>query len=130
MASHRFVFTKQYQASPISFWVHQQLDAEIWDQATQFEPPLPKPIPGRGYVHCIVEHEDNELHFASRQELEHVIAVLSQKLLPTNTQLSRKRLTTHGPNSHWLSRFPVKSKSWASRQRILKKLTSALDDHP
>jgi len=44
------------------------------------------------------------------------------KPLPTSRQLSRKRELPVGPNSHWLSRLPVKLKAPKERAKLVSRL--------
>lgn len=46
-----------YETTPISFWVHRPLDADAWPNAKRFDPPLPAPVPGLGYLQLVVEFE-------------------------------------------------------------------------
>jgi len=48
---------------------------------------------------------------------DHFIEILSRKVIPTSRALSKKRGSTKGPNSHWLSRLPAKTKSYKYRSK-------------
>ena len=45
---------------------------------------------------------------------------MAKKLLPTSIELSTKRTGSKGPNSHWLSRLPAKTKPWKYREKLIK----------
>ncbi|GAL76230.1 hypothetical protein JCM19275_636 [Nonlabens ulvanivorans] len=45
---------------------------------------------------------------------------MARKLLPTTMELSSKRPGRKGPNSHWLSRLPAKTKPWKYREKLIK----------
>lgn len=87
-------------SSPVSFWVHRHLDAGAWSDATEFEPPLPAAVPGKGWAQLHVDFDGVELRFSSRDELRHVVEVLSLNPLPTTRRLTAERGTTLGPNGH------------------------------
>ena len=36
-------------SGPLSFWVHKAIDAPVWSDATEFSPPLPSALAGKGY---------------------------------------------------------------------------------
>ena len=118
MKRHTILYHSTFTATPLSFWVHWNLDAEIWSEATKFDPPLPKPVPGKGWPMLSVEFDGLELYFASAQELHHFLHVISQNPLPTSSQLSKARGTTFGPNRHWLSRLPAEAKSHKTRKAL------------
>jgi hypothetical protein len=127
MKKWRIEFNDKYTSSPLSYWVHEHIDCGVWLQATVFEPPLPRPIPGKGYPLLIVNALGCELRFASVAEVEHFLAIIRQKNLPTSRQLSSHRSGNHGPNSHWLSRLPSSLKPWSKRQRIIPVVEDALE---
>jgi hypothetical protein len=120
-------FSKAFQPSPVSFWVHHHRDADNWTASQKFDPPLPKPVPGRGWAKLEVEFDGVHLIFSSVEEVRHVIDVLSKNPLPTTRRLSQDRGTTMGPNSHWLSRLPSKAKSLAFRLRLVPFLEEACE---
>ncbi len=127
MPRWRIEFGENYRSSPVSFWVHQHLDHEVWTESTRFEPPLPKAIVGKGFPRLIIDAFGTELEFASIEEVEHCRQVLSQKNMPTSRQLASQRQTSMGPNSHWLSRLPADLKSWRKREKLLPKLDAGID---
>lgn len=122
MKQSRIVYASQYTPSPVSFWVHRPLDAEIWSHARAFDPPLPQPVPGKGWARLEVELDGVHLSFASMAEVLHVIEVLARNPLPTTRQLSSDRGTTVGPNTHWLSRLPAKAKPLRFRRKLVQYL--------
>lgn len=76
----------------------------------------------------IVNAFEVELAFASVPEVEHFLAVISQKNMPTTQQLSMRRTNKYGPNRHWLSRLPSGIKPWSKRERIIPVVERALDE--
>lgn len=109
----------------MTFWIHAATDGKPMHQALQFDPPAPKPVPGRGWPIYFVEFDGFTFRFASLLELDACVATLSQKLLPTARRLSALRGTTMGPNSHWLSRLPKGTKSWRYREPAVAYLNQA-----
>ncbi len=126
MKNHWIEYRPEWTESPLSYWVHRETDDEPWHLAKSFEPPLPRPIPGRGYPTYHVEFNGVEFRFASLQELAHAIELLGQKLLPTTIRLSHDRGGGLGPNKHWLSRLPPKAKPWRYREKAVKYLREAM----
>ncbi len=120
-------YTAAYAPTPLSFWVHRHRDARVWSASHEFDPPLPTPVPGRGYPRLEIEFQRVFLYFASLEELDHAIAVLSANPLPSTRRLSRLRGTAAGPNRHWLSRLPGRAKSHKFRRRLVAYLCSARD---
>ena len=118
-------FTPEFLPSPVSFWVHRHIDGGSWSDATTYDPPLPNPVPGKGWARIEVEFDGLLLEFASPEEVAHVIDILSMNPLPNTRRLSEERSTSAGPNSHWLSRLPAKSKSLKFRQRLVRFLNNA-----
>jgi hypothetical protein len=112
----------------MSFWVHRELGNRGWSESTEFDPPLPGPVAGRGFATFCVEFNGVTFRFASLDELRVCIATLSKKLLPATRRLSAERGSGMGPNSHWLSRLPAKAKPWRYRERAARYLERALAD--
>ena len=119
MAKIMIEYSPHYIMTPLSFWVHHHVDAEAWIYATEFEPKLPDPVPGKGFPMLTVRILEMDIFFASIEEIDHFLDIMGQKNMPTSMQLSEKRSPTAGPNQHWLSRFPPNLKSWSKRQRIV-----------
>ena len=118
----------------MSYWVHVRRDLRTDPhdprarlEAGDFEPPVPPPVPGRGWARYFVEVEDCTLEFASLAELTECVRVLSLKPLPTSRQLSGERSGGAGPNSHWLSRLPSHIKSGTRSERVVQYLKLSLD---
>ena len=112
----------------MAYWVHIEADGKPWHQAQVFDPPLPKPVPGRGYALYFVEMDGALLWFSSLDELRVCIATLAQKVLPSNLILSRKRGPNYGPSNHWLNRIPLRAMAWPYRRKVVKYLCAALAD--
>jgi hypothetical protein len=108
--------------TPVSRFVHRGVDADHY-RATVFDPPFPAPVPGKGYQLWTLEHRGHELHFASPEEIAHVVAVLGQRVLPKPRVLGAGQSAV---NSHWLSRMDKAWLSWKVRQEIVRKLMEAL----
>ena len=119
MPRWKIEYTKEFYPSPLSFWVHKALEDKSWFHATKYNPALPKAIPCKGYPVLFVDVSGVELWFSSVQEVEHFLAVISQKNLPSSRQLSQKQDQIDGPNRHWLSRLPGKLKSWKKREKLI-----------
>ncbi len=126
MSRWRIEFLSEYRETPVSFWVHRHSDHDVWAEATEYDPPLPKPIPAQGYPRLIVDAFGTELHFASIEEARHVREVLAQKHLPTTIRLSSLRQSGRGPNSHWLSRLPGHLKPWRKREKLVSLLDAGI----
>ena len=120
-------FHNEPPMSPMSFWVHRPVGRfQVWMDATEFDPPMPRRVPGRGYPCFFVEFNGFIFTFASLDELQACIGTLEQRLLPRTIDLSAERGTINGPNSHWLSRLPAKVKAWKYRQKAVAYLRVAL----
>ncbi len=128
MKKHWIEYHQTWHTSPMTYWVHIEADGKPWSQAQAYEPPAPKPVPGKGFALYAVEIDNAVLWFASLEELRTCIATLSQKVLPSNLVLSRKRGTGFGPSSHWLNRLPLRSMTWPYRQKAVRYLTTSLAD--
>ncbi|WP_052830356.1 hypothetical protein [Gynuella sunshinyii] len=128
MKKWRIEYRPMHTETPLSFWVHKQVDHDVWYYANEFEPPLPKAIPSKGYPFLVVNAMGVELEFSSVAEVEHFLAVISQKNMPTTWKLSRQRTASYGPNRHWLSRLPSGIKPRSKRERIIPIVEKALND--
>jgi hypothetical protein len=118
-------FTKDRQHQPMTYWVHLPIKESVWIYATDYTPPLPNSLPGWGYPAFHVEIDGFTFRFASLNEIEHCIDILSKRVLPTSRILSEERGTSYGPNNHWLSRLPKGTKSWIYRQKAVTYLRAA-----
>ena len=114
MKKHWIEYSDEWHPGPMSYWVHIETGGD-WHSSTNHEPPLPGPKPGKGYPQFFVEFDGFTFDFASLDELRVCISTLGQKLLPTTKRLSQERRGGMGPNSHWLSRLPAKTKPWRYR---------------
>lgn len=99
--------------------MHHQVDAESWQDASVFNPPLPGPVGGRGWAQLVVEFDGIDLWFSSAAELDHFIDVLSQNPLPSIRRMTELRGIGFGPNNHWLSRLPARAKPAKYRRRLV-----------
>lgn len=110
-----FSFEKHWLHAPLAYWVHVPLQ----NQADKWEPPAPPIVLHKGYAFLHVVFEKHELVFSSPAQLDHCIAILSAKPLPTSRYLSSLRGNNVGPNGHWLSRLPVNLKSPRKRKNLV-----------
>ena len=117
---------RAWQAGPMTYWVHLPADGPPWREAKVFDPPAPRPAPGRGFPVFLVEYDGAILRFASLDELQVCIDTLSQRVLPSNLRLTRKRGTGYGPSNHWLNRLPLRAMTWPYRQKVVKCLKASL----
>jgi hypothetical protein len=127
MKNIKITYNDEYQATPITFWVHQKIERHAEFNIDNFNPPLSKIIGGKGYPLLCLGYLGIELRFSSVEEIEHCIEVLGAKNMQTTISLSLKRNARVGPNGHWLSRLPAKLKSWRRREVLVKKLELAKD---
>ncbi len=127
MKRHWIEYAETWQNAPMAFWVHREVDAEHWFQATRFEPPAPAVEPGKGYPIYFVECDGFTFEFSSLPQIERCIDILSRKAMPSSLELSGQRGTSKGPNSHWLSRLPQKATPWKYRQKAVAYLRQVLD---
>ncbi|MBL8897877.1 MAG: hypothetical protein JNM84_09620 [Planctomycetes bacterium] len=131
MSCWRLEFLPTPPISPLTFWVHRPIDrrrGQRWEDATSYEPPRERPIPGRGYPLFHVSCGDLSLRFASLAEIEACASILGRKLLPRALDLVRSSGVQKGPHAHWLSRLPARWKRWSRRERLAARLRVALVD--
>jgi hypothetical protein len=128
MKKHWIEYRKSWTKEPMTFWVHIEAGGKPWCEAESFNPPAPKPVPGRGWPVFLVEFDGFTFRFASLAELDVCVATLSRKVLPSTRRLSAERGTRVGPNSHWLSRLPRGTKSWRYREKAIRYLVEARQD--
>ncbi|WCE31553.1 hypothetical protein [Vibrio sp. SCSIO 43137] len=129
MSKWRIEYHKEFTETPLSYWVHKEQDSDNWWSATQFEPPLPAPVINKGYPRLCINLFGVRVVFSSVNEVEHFLSVISQKNMPTTTQLSRARNSNYGPNGHWLSRLPAKLKPWSRRKKMTSVIEKALQEY-
>jgi hypothetical protein len=110
----------------MTYWVHVPVDGSFYS-AEVFDPPLPPVIGGKGYPVFLIEVDGFTWRFSSLAELRACITTLAQKHLPTTIRLSEERGGA-GPNGHWLSRLPRKTKSWRYRERAVAYMQKVLAD--
>ena len=126
MKKHRIVYSPTWQQGPMTYWVHVPADGKPWGQAQAFDPPAPRPVTGKGYPVFIIEFGCAALQFSSLDELRVCIHTLSQRVLPSNLRLTRKRGGGYGPSNHWLNRLPLRAMTWPYRQKVVKYLKTSL----
>ena len=122
MSKYWVEYTEAYCPSPVSLVVHRPLDCEHWLGATQYDPPLPKPEIGKDYRVYKIELKGVELGFSSMEEVEHCIAILSQKNLPTTRALAEQSWLGGYQHRHWLAKFPSALKPFKERQKLVRLL--------
>lgn len=110
----------------MSFWVHVQNKPRRRGQQASFHPPLPMPVPGKGYPRYYVEVDGFVFEFAPLNELDVCIGTLSQKALPSTDRETAARGT--GPSPHWLNRLPPGTHSWRYRLKAVNVLQQARED--
>jgi hypothetical protein len=116
---HWFEYDTDWRGYPGAQWAHKNKDGAFWVNATEFDPPAPVPVPHKGYLVLCVEVHGFVLRFSSKEQLVQCLDVLSMNPLPTTRRLCAQYGSGHGPNSHWLSRLPAKTKSAKGRARAV-----------
>ena len=116
---HWIEFVEDWRAEPMAYWVHVEQEVGLWCRASRYLPSAPAHIPHKGFAVLCVEFGTHVLRFSSAAQLDECIRVLSMKPLPTSRQLPNLRVTSLGPNGHWLSRLPVAIKSGKARGRVV-----------
>ena len=103
--------------SPVSHWTHKAPPKKLFwrTQRNELTPPMPRPIPGKGYPVWVLENRGREIFFASPEEIAHVVDVLDRRVLPRTIDLARPTSL----NSHWLSRLHKSWKPWRVRQKMV-----------
>ncbi len=111
-----------FTPSALTYWVHRNQDAWTpWRSSSAIEPPLPTPLPGRGYPRLRVEVAGCVFDFASFDELDHCIETFGRKRLPETAALvaDYSRAREDGDpilTDHWLDRLPRR----AYKRRVFK----------
>jgi len=123
MKRYRIEYTLRWSPAPMSFWVHVEQRPRRRSQARIYDPPLPFPVPGKGYARFFIEVDGLTFEFASFRELDVCIRTLSQRHLPSTERETETRRT--GPGKHWLNRLPAGTHSWTYRQKAVKALREA-----
>jgi hypothetical protein len=124
----RFTFEKDWRRAPVAFWVH----VPVPGGGDLCDPPAPRAISRRGYAVLRVAFGEYELEFSDPAQLDHCIAVLSSRPLPTSRQLAARRGLPVGPNGHWLSRLPARLKAPRKREQLVRTLRAVREQavHP
>ena|SRR5208283_983139 len=125
MKRYRIEYTSEWHRGPMTFWVHIETDGRPWHQADLFDPPAPRPVPGKGFPCYFVEVDGFTFEFSSLHELEVCIETLSKKVLPATDRETQARGT--GPVQHWLNRLPPGTHSWRYREKAVQVLREAHD---
>lgn len=120
-------YSDSWKSSPLAFWVHVPISGEFYDETAEFQPEAPKKKL-EGYAIYNFELDGFTFEFSSKEQILHFIEVLSQKVMPTSKQLSAKRGPKLGPNRHWLSRLPAKTKSYKYREKLVRFIKSELNN--
>jgi len=128
MKKHWISYSPTWRHGPMTYWVHVAADGKPWHQAQVFDPPAPMPVPGKGFPVFFVEFDTALLCFSSLAELRVCLHTLSQRVLPSNLILTRKRGGGYGPSNHWLNRLPLRAMTWPYRRKVVKYLKASLAD--
>jgi hypothetical protein len=126
MKRHWITYNELWRPGPMSYWVHIEADGKPYYYAKVFEPPLPRPVPGKGYPYYHVEIDDFTFEFASLEEIDVCISTLSQKHLPSTDKQTDERRT--GPDKHWLNKLPAGVHAWRYRSKAVDYLRKARAD--
>lgn len=131
MAEWKIEYNKDFVMSPMTPWVHRRSDGEEGGPAI-YEPPRPLPIPGKGYATFVVRVDSFPFTFASLHEMDEVIKVLDQEVLPQVETKARKQLPVYrkldpygATSKHWLTRLPKDMQGWRKRRKIVFELNQA-----
>lgn len=127
MKKHWIEFRESWVAEPMTFWVHKHIRGYS-GQEMVYEPPLQKLFPGKGFPAFFVEVDGFTFRFASLQELQTCINVLSERNFPSSLRTSGYTKFLHVANNHWLNRLPKETKTWRYRQKAVKYLGKALEE--
>ena len=122
MTKYWVEYSEKYIASPLSCWVHQPVDSEVWNDASKYEPTLPKKLANKGFPIYKIEYKGCVLSFSSPEEIEHCISIFKRKVLPTTYELASKSWMKGFQHLHWLSKWPGNIKSFKDREAIIKLL--------
>lgn len=114
-----FGYVSDWKSNSMAYWVHIEEGKSIWSKSKKFNPPAPIKDGVQGYRKLTIEFDGFIFEFTSEAQFEEFITVMSKKLLPTSFELANKRPGSKGPNSHWLSRLPGKTKPWRYREKLI-----------
>ena len=129
MAKYRIEYSETFEPSPLSRWVHQPLDSDIWSNATEYQPKFPSKVIGKGYLSYIIEHKGIEFIFRSKAEIDHCISIFEKKVLPTTHELAKKSWMNGYQHIHWLSKWPGAFKSFKDREAIIRLLKKVKNEN-
>jgi hypothetical protein len=110
-------FTATWRHSPMTFWVHRASDGVPSYRARRFDPPAPRPVPGRGYPYFFVELDGFTFEFASLDEIDFCMARLGERHL-RDTQSETRGVS--GAGSYWQNKLPKTVLSWRYRRKAVK----------
>ncbi|WP_018634275.1 hypothetical protein [Neomegalonema perideroedes] len=123
MKTARLSWHEDFPETPISPWAGWRRVGWIRETTPGGQIRRPRSIPHpfatqrRHWALLEVNFADVDLYFATPQELDQFLAVMSRNPLPSGRAL----VPWHGrgrPNLHWLSRAPKAAKSWKFRRAI------------
>lgn len=120
--------SENWRNSPVAYWVHIEQDGNPFYKSQEFDPPAPKKNLNGLYNIYNVEFNGYVFNFSSIHQYRHFIDIISQKILPRSIDLSKQRTGNYGPNGHWLSRLPAKTKSWKYRSALVEYLLKIEDE--
>ena len=116
-------YHREFPFTPLSYWAGQHINGWVnkqtvsgqWRSPTYGETPFA--TQRKLWCRLEVQFRGVTLFFATPQELDHFLAIMQQKHLPSGPSLVQGRRMGR-PNNHWLSRLPAKAKSWKFRNAI------------
>ncbi len=135
MADWKIIYSKRFTLGPMTPWVHRRVGGEE-GAAGVYDPPLPLPIPGKGYATFRIAIDRFPFTFASLHELDEAIRVLDEPALPAVTSgVARskrlpvyRKLDPYGATArHWIERLPKQMQGWARRRKIVWELKHGRD---
>ena len=112
-------YVSDWKQGPMAYWVHIEKGDKPWFSSEEFEPPAPKQFGSLGYPQLVIEFNRHSFIFTSEEQLKAFIEIMGKKLLPSSLELSSKRAGAQGPNGHWISRLPSKTKPWRYREKLV-----------
>lgn len=127
MKTARLSYHRQFPATPISGragarWFAWVPGPRLGGQATR-PVEMAHPFLHQRPLWCLltVQFDRLELRFATPEELDQFLRVMSQNPLPSGRSLVPDQAVGR-PNGHWLSRLPARAKPWKFRQRLCRHL--------
>ena len=73
----------------MSYWVHVEADGRAWHAASEFDPPLPSSVAGKGFPRFYVEFDGCTFEFASLDELRACISTLGLRTVPAGLAVNK-----------------------------------------